>query len=233
MLIHVVHFFHSSMTVSLRSPSIRHPSETPTRSRRPPPLPPLQQRLSLLPHPIPPHLIYHRVARRPVPLLLLPLIPLRSIHFGLVPLREVLDRLRPHKRLLQLDRHRLGRSGPVPAVWSRSAGFRVVGDDAGLFDVGANAEDADVVDMVEVVSQIELAEPEGDGEAGELGGEAVRAVEDDGEVGSMGGNVSLVFCSMCYGQTYRKTSFVPTRNGASAACAAAIGVVHSPETALP
>lgn len=44
-----------------------------------------------------------------------------------------------------------------------------MGDDARLFYVAADAEDAHVVGMVEVVAQVELAEPEGDCEARELG----------------------------------------------------------------
>ena len=50
--------------------------------------------------------------------------------------------------------------------------------------------------MVEVVAQIELAEPEGDAEARGGGGEVCCSVEYDGEVGSMGGVRSM--CSIAW-----------------------------------
>ena len=55
-----------------------------------------------------------------------------------------------------------------------------------MFDVGAHAERPDGVGVVEVVTQIELAEPEGDAEARRGCREVCCSVEYDCEVGSMG-----------------------------------------------
>lgn len=52
------------------------------------------------------------------------------------------------------------------------------------FDVRAHSLDAHVVDVVEVIANVELAEPEGDREAGEVWGLFGCAVEGDGEVGA-------------------------------------------------
>lgn len=56
--------------------------------------------------------------------------------------------------------------------------------DALQFDVGAHAVDTHVVGVVEVVAQVELAEPERDGEAGEVGRLFGRVVEGYIEVGA-------------------------------------------------
>lgn len=48
---------------------------------------------------------------------------------------------------------------------------------------------ADGVGVVEVVSQVEFAEPQGHGEAGLVGGEVGGAMEGNGEVGPVCGRV--------------------------------------------
>lgn len=125
-----------------------------------------------------------RIPRRRRHLLHLLLLLLALLHLLLVPRRQVLHRLGPHEWPLELHRHVLGRPRAVPAVGRRSARFGILTGDTCLFDVGAHAEDAHVVGVVEVVAEVELAEPEGDSEAGELWGLVVGAEEGDGESGT-------------------------------------------------
>jgi hypothetical protein len=65
--------------------------------------------------------------------------------------------------------------------------FGVLGvafDDAGLFDVAADGEDADGVDVIEVVPEVELGEPEGDFEFGGVDGTVGGAEEYEVDPGS-------------------------------------------------
>lgn len=114
----------------------------------------------------------------------------------------------------------------MPAVGRRSARFGILTGDTCLFDVGAHAEDAHVVGVVEVVAEVELAEPEGDGEAGEVGREACAAVEGYCKVGA-GLRLAMESLRVVLSDANRKTSFAPTRKGASASAAAMVDVVYA------
>ena len=52
-----------------------------------------------------------------------------------------------------------------------------------LLDVGADAEDAYVVGVEEIVAQVELGEPQGDDEFCVGGGEVAGAEEGESEIG--------------------------------------------------
>ena len=58
--------------------------------------------------------------------------------------------------------------------------------DFGLDDVGADAQGLDVVEIVEVVFEVELGEPEGDVEGGVIGGAVGRVNEGYDEVWAVG-----------------------------------------------
>lgn len=149
----------------------------------------LQQRLGLLLHRKPPLFVDQSVSSgRQLLLHLLRLIVV-LLHLLLVEFRHVLQRLRPNERALQFHRHPLDAGRPVPPLVLRS---RVVFGpdceglalgDALQLDVRAHALDAHVVGVEEVVAQIQLAEPEGHGETGEVGWLSGCAVERDVEVG--------------------------------------------------
>ena len=63
--------------------------------------------------------------------------------------------------------------------------------------VGADAQALYVVDVVQVVFQIELGEPEGDEEGGVVGGAGGCVEEGDDEVGSVvWGGEGSVWCSI-------------------------------------
>jgi hypothetical protein len=150
---------------------------------------PFEQRLCLLSHCDPPFFIDDRVSGRRQLLLHLLRLLLVSRHLLLVELREVLKWLGPDEWALKLDRHALdaGRSVPAPVLRPRVGsavdceGFAV--RDALQLDVRAHSVDAHAVCVEEVVAQIQLAEPERNGEAGEVCGLSGRAVEGDVEVG--------------------------------------------------
>ena len=74
----------------------------------------------------------------------------------------------------------------MPALVLRTHGVGGLAlPDAGLLDVGADAgADCEAVGVVEVVAEVELAEPEGDEEGGARGGLGGGAFEDYLEVGS-------------------------------------------------
>jgi hypothetical protein len=159
---------------------------------------PFEQRLGLLSHRDPPLLVDDRVSSRRLLLLHLLRLLLVSRHLLLVELREVLEWLRPDEWALKLDCHALDAGRPVPAPVLRPRvghavdceGFAV--RDALQLDVRAHSVDAHAVCVEEVVAQIQLAEPERDGEAGEVCGLSGCAVEGDVEVGPFN-CIALVF----------------------------------------
>jgi hypothetical protein len=161
-----------------------------------------KKRLGLLSHRNPPILIDDGVSSRSLLLLHLLRLLVVGLHLLLVEIREVLKWLRPDKRALKLDCHALDarRSVPAPVLRPR-VGFAVDCEwfavrDALQLDVRANSVDAHVVCAEEVVAQIQLAEPEGYGEAGEVRGLSGCAVEGDVEIGPFDG-ITSVFAIEC------------------------------------
>jgi hypothetical protein len=161
-----------------------------------------EQRLGLLSHRNPPILIDDGVSSRSRLLLHLLRLLIVGLNLILVELREVLKWLGPDEWALKLDCHALdaGRSVPAPVLRPR-VGFAVDCEwfavrDALQLDVRANSVDAHVVCVEEVVAQIQLAEPEGYGEAGEVRGLLGRAVEGDVEIGPFD-CITLVFAIDC------------------------------------
>lgn len=120
----------------------------------------------------------------------------------LVESREVLKWLRPDEWALKLDRHALdaGRSVPAPVLRPR-VGIAVDCEwfavrDALQLDVRTHSVDAHVVCVEEVIAQIQLAEPERYGEAGEVCGLSGCTVEGDMEIGPFD-CIELVFAIDC------------------------------------
>lgn len=161
---------------------------------RPPPHPPPQQRPRSLPQPL-------RILRLqlvplirhlPLPLLLLEL--LLRLLLLLPPLLQIPRFLRPHKgplprlALHELDRHFLRRARPAEAARA------VVAHHFALDEVGAHAQDLHPVQVVEVVLEVELVEPERGEEGGEVGRLGGRAEEGEGEVWSLSDWGGFVSC---------------------------------------
>ena len=166
----------------LTSPGESFPDRLPFRS-------PFEQCLGLLSHCDPPLFVDHGVSSRSLLFLHLLCLLLVGRHLILVESREVLERLRPDEWTLELDSHALDarRSVPAPVLWPR-VGVAINCEwfamcDPLQFDVRANSVDAHVVCVVEVVAQVQLAEPEGYGETGEVCWLSGRTVEGDVKVG--------------------------------------------------
>jgi hypothetical protein len=161
-----------------------------------------KQRLSLLSHRNPPILIDDSVSGWSLLLLHLLRLLIVGLHLLLVELREVLKWLGPDEWALKLDCHALDarRSVPAPVLRLR-VGYAVDCEwlavrDALQLDVRANSVNAHVVCVEEVVAQIQLAEPEGYGKAGEVRGLSGCAVEGDVEIGPFD-CITLVFAIDC------------------------------------
>lgn len=148
----------------------------------------LKQRLGLLPHRKSPLLVDQSVARRSQLLLHLLRLVVVLVHLILVEFGHVLQRLRPHEWALQFYGHPLDARRPVPSLVLRSRVVfgsdcvRLALGDALQFDVRTDSLDAHVVGVEKVIAQIQLAEPEGHGEAGEVWRLSGCAVERDVEV---------------------------------------------------
>lgn len=127
----------------------------------------LQQRFGLLPHTDPLSSIHSRI-RQPAPHLRVSVVILsRLLMRILAPLLIQLlfsRRARPHKRTLQLHSHLLDGAGAEPPLDLHLWGVGFALGDFLLLDVAADADDADVVGVVEVVAEVELVHVQGDDE---------------------------------------------------------------------
>ena len=96
--------------------------------------------------------------------------------------RQIRRLIRPHKRLLQLNRHLLDRlrppHTPIPTP------IRLLPSKRLDLHVATNRNHPDAVQPTQVVAEIQLVEVEGDDEGGETGREEGGAEEADCEVGT-------------------------------------------------
>lgn len=88
-----------------------------------------------------------------------------------------------HKWLLKFDRHLLDGTRAEPALDLHLGSVGLALGDFLLFNVGADADDADIVGMEEVVAKVELVHVEGHNEFGEVGRHARCPDEGHCEIG--------------------------------------------------